>query len=346
MNFYAFSALVALAFTTSVALIVWTKADNKPLGMRFGLVGFSVCLWVLGCFGESFFNYKYAYAFDRILYTGATLAPCLYLHFLLTFTNMINQRKKALLISYLGSFFFLIFNWVPLLRPWFIKEVIMGYDYRSIAVPAKLWYIFMFLYTLCVTYCVFILWKYMKQSAASKRNQVKYFLLAYIILIIGGTLYFTLVFRINVPPIDNFFTIAYGLIMSYAILRYRLWDLRLLFREATRYLISAGLLALVCFGVMLILTRSTRISAIVFGISLIIPLLHSRIYRWITTLRIQSGLVDPKVSKKVHTISDRIKESGLLNIMSSTNFVVLFLKGSNARIKKLIISNVVTPGAK
>ncbi|MCG3204845.1 MAG: Adaptive-response sensory-kinase SasA [Elusimicrobia bacterium] len=265
---------------------------------------------MLGCLGESYFDHKYAYAFDLILYTGACLAPSFYLHFLLTFTNTYQKRKRILFLSYSGSAFFLILNWIPALRPWFIKEVIRGFDYRSIAEPATLWYVFTGLYTACVSYCVFILWQFMQQSKAAKRNQVKYFLLAYFILVTGGTLYFSLVLDINAPPIDNFFTISYGLIMSYAILRYRLWDLRLLFREATKYLLSSGLTGLACFGAILILTGSSRIGVVVFGMCLIVPLIQSRIYEWITTLRIHSGVADPKRIERIRTLSDRIKEAG------------------------------------
>lgn len=310
MNFYAFSASVALIFTTAVGLIVWRKADDRALGMRFGLVSFSICLWVLGCLGESSLPHQYAYLFDLILYTGACLAPSLYLHFLLTFTNSYDLRKKILFLAYAGTAFFLFLNWIPSLRPLFIKEVVRGYDYRSIAVPASLWYVFMGLYTACVSYCVFILWKFMQVSKAAKRNQVKYFLLAYFILVTGGTMYFSLVLNVSVPPIDNFFTISYGLIMSYAILRYRLWDLRLLLRDATKYLLSSGLTGLICFGAILILTGSTRIGLVVFGMCLLVPFIQSKFASWITTLRIHSGVADPKRIERIHTLSDRIKESG------------------------------------
>ena len=139
---------------------------------------------------------------------------------------------------------------------------------------------------------------------------MKYFLLAFMGLCVAGTLYFLLVMNINAPPIDNFFTISYGLLMAFAILRYRLWDLRLLLREATKYLISSGLIGILCFGAILVLTGNSYIGLIVFGLCLFMPFVHSKTYAWITTLRVRSGVEDPKRVDKIKTLADRIKEAG------------------------------------
>src|ERR1700687_4434704 len=91
MNFYASSALVALFFTTIIGTFTWLKAHDRAIGRQFGLVSLSIALWVLGCFGESYASQRWAIIFDVILYAGACVAPTLFLHFLLIFSEKLQH---------------------------------------------------------------------------------------------------------------------------------------------------------------------------------------------------------------------------------------------------------------
>lgn len=246
MNTYATTAFLALIFNTSVGLLVWIKSSDRRLGKYFGLVSLNVSFWILGCLGQSYFKEKYSYMSDVILYTGATLAPTLYLHFLLTFTDSVEKLKKTLRTCYTVSFIFLSLNWIPFARVFFIPKITHRYEYRTIAEPGPLWFVFIILYSICAGYCILLLWRFLKTSTGYKRNQVKYFLFSFLALCIGGTMYFSLVIGINLPPIDNVFTMTYGLIMTYSILRHKLMDFSIVMRWGLAYgLLVSFILAII-----------------------------------------------------------------------------------------------------
>ncbi|MBI1883776.1 MAG: GAF domain-containing protein [Chlamydiae bacterium] len=236
MNIYAITALIALISNTAVGLIVWRKASQANLSRYFGLTSLAISLWVLGCLGQSTFSLKYAKLFDIILYTGAPFAPTLYLHFLLIYTGQREAKKKILLLCHTLAFIFVLLNWVPQLRPWYIADVPQKFIYRSIAEPGVLWYIFSVLYTLCVSYCFYVLFQTVKKATGAKKRQTQYFLTAFTVLATGGTMYFGLVFNINFPPIDNWFTITYGWLMTYAILKHRLMDIQTVIHKTVMWL--------------------------------------------------------------------------------------------------------------
>ena len=226
MNIYAFSALVAFVTTVGIGLAVYLVGKRKPLNRLFGVVISAVSLWVLGCFGESYvISTSSALFWDKLLYTGAPFAPILCVHFALVIAERIKEKKKILTIAYLLSISFVIFNLVPALRPLFIQDVTRKFPFRFIAVPGPLWYFFLVFYGSFSFYGFFELVRKYQKSTGITRNQIKYFLISFMTLFAGGVMYFSLVFNVVTPPIDNLFTIAFGVIMAYAIVTYRLMDI-------------------------------------------------------------------------------------------------------------------------
>jgi len=226
MNIYAFSALVAFVTTVGIGLAVYLVGKRKPLNRLFGVVISAVSLWVLGCFGESYvISTSSALFWDKLLYTGAPFAPILCVHFALAIAERIKEKKKILTVAYLFSISFVIFNLVPALRPLFIQDVTRKFPFRFIAVPGPLWYFFLVFYGSFSFYGFFELVRKYQKSTGITRNQIKYFLISFMTLFAGGVMYFSLVFNVVTPPIDNLFTIAFGVIMAYAIVTYRLMDI-------------------------------------------------------------------------------------------------------------------------
>jgi signal transduction histidine kinase len=244
MNFYAGSAFAAYFFTVIVGIVTWRKASDRQLGKFFGLVSLAVSFWVLGCFGESFASQRYALFFDVLLYCGACFAPVLFLHFVLTFAEQTERYRKFLLFNYAVSTFFVILNIVPAWRHLFILGVPRKFPYRFIADPNTLWYLFAAWYLLPVTVLNVILFKgAFLDYPGPKTKQYRSFVFAASLLAVAGGMYFALVFTLNMPPIDNFFTTAYGLIMSYAILNRQFMDIRLILRDTTVHVVTGVLLA-------------------------------------------------------------------------------------------------------
>jgi len=256
MNFYAASALTALLFTVAISLLVWRKAIDRNLGRLFVFVNIAICAWILGCFGESYAAGRWALASDKVLYTGACFAPVLFLHFALNFSNRLERFRKFLFLNYAVSTTFELINLIPSLRRYFIPFVAHRYFYRYIAEPGFLWYVFSACYLVPVLGLLAILFHgYRTTPSGNKRNQFLYFFIAATILVIGGALYFGLVYSIRVPPVDNFFTIGYGLLMAYAMIKHQLMDIRVAIRKTLIYSVVSAALASIYVGTITLLAH-------------------------------------------------------------------------------------------
>lgn len=292
MNFYAGSALAALIFTASVGVFTWQKSSDRTLGRFYGLVSLAISLWVLGCFGEAFAGQRWALMYDVILYTGACFAPTLFLHFVLYFANAEKRYFKALILNYAASASFVLLNLTIPLRYHFIADVPRKFSYRYIADPNILWYVFAAWYLCPVLLLNYVLYKgYRSATDSHKRNQYLYFLFAASLLAVAGTMYFSLVFTINMPMIDNFFTISYGTVMAYAILHHNLMDIRLVLRDTTVHLATASLLAVAAMLPTLPLSTVHPQMAVTLGILLMAGLM--------------AGAYDP-IRKRLQPAIDRV----------------------------------------
>ncbi len=101
-----------------------------------------------------------------------------------------------------------------------------------------LWFFYAFytIYLLIRTYFV---------SSGIKRDQIKYILIGTIIGYLGGATNYLLWYNIPIPPIGNWSTTFYLGLVAYAIVKYRLMDIRLVLGRTMIYLFSfASVIAL------------------------------------------------------------------------------------------------------
>jgi len=246
MNIYAISSLTGCLINVLIGLFVFLKNPNRSINRLFGLFTVAIFLWLSGCFVQSLTLVKNVALFwDRILYLGVPLAQAVSLHLYLTIIEAKN-KSKIIKFSYLVAVIFAIINLLPFkYRVILIKDVARIYDFRFIAVPAKLWFVLVIFAIFCAYYGIFNVYKALKKSSGIKRNQYKYLLLAYILMVTAGSLYFLLVLNVKTPPIDNFLIVLFGLITAYAIVRHHLMEIEVLIKKTV---VFAGMFAFV-FGV-------------------------------------------------------------------------------------------------
>lgn len=229
MNFYAISALTNGLISTILGIFVVTRNRKDVRYLTYGLFCLSVSVW-------SYFYFTWQLASDeklallccRGLMIGAIFTPIAYLHHLLVSFDLYNRRKKLIIYGYLGGLFFLILGLTPL----FVKDVTQKLNFRFWPNPGIVYHPFLILWACYVIYGLFIIIAEYKKSTGVRKNQVKYILLATLIGWVGGATNYPLWYNIPVLPLGNIFVSAYMLILAYAIIRYRLMDIRLALTRA------------------------------------------------------------------------------------------------------------------
>lgn len=168
---------------------------------------------------------------------GAIFIPVTYLHLVLVLTDLLSSRKLFLIFSYLVFGLFAIINFTDLL----VHGVtpLMGFDYWPIAGQAFIWFLAAwFLYVIYSTGILF--YKYSK-SSGTVHLQIKYILIGMIIGFIGGSTNYFLWYKLPILPVGNILVSVYVGSIAYAIIRYRLMDLRQVGRVILIYFIDSAI---------------------------------------------------------------------------------------------------------
>ena len=186
-----------------------------------------VGIWCFGCYLLLVSQTKIEAVFaSRILQFGSIPIPILQLHFTYHLLQLKRTAKRQafLIVGYVFTFILLISD---LFTPFFLLDVSPNLYFRFFPVAGPLYHIFTIMYFGSSFYWIYLLIKSLPSLSPLKRNQVKYVSIASVIGIIGGGSTFFLIYNIPFPPFPALLIALYPLIISYAILRYRLMDIRL-----------------------------------------------------------------------------------------------------------------------
>ncbi|MHA2219759.1 MAG: histidine kinase N-terminal 7TM domain-containing protein, partial [Candidatus Hodarchaeales archaeon] len=250
MNIFAISGLLITITCLSlfVFLLYVSKKRIHKLWSTFNLV---VALWGVGTFLIAKASSPESALFAwRIALLGALFISVFFYHVVCVFGDF--KRKKLLIYAYSSAIFINILN---LTSGFFLSDwnVIFG----SLYYPAAN----VFLYIMFLNWFVFVIlghyelfWIY-RNSSGYRHLQSIYLLIGFLIGFIGGTFTLLPVFGINIYPFSNFTIPIYVLIVTYAILRHRLLDIRIVFKKSMVYSLSAGLLSGIFVIFVLTMTR-------------------------------------------------------------------------------------------
>ena len=233
MEFYALTALINAITSSILGIFVYSKNKKVIVNKLFGLFCLSVAIWSYSYFvWQISTSEKSALFWSRALMFGAIFIPIFYLHFILAWLNKIKENNKLLIFGYVVFSFFSLTNFTSL----FVREVKPKLNFAFWPNPGPLYFPFLilwFFYTICPIY--FLLKAYPK-STPIKKNQIKYILTGTIIGYLGGATNYFLWYDIPIPPIGNWSAAFYLGIVTYAILKYRLMDIRVALGKVFIYL--------------------------------------------------------------------------------------------------------------
>jgi len=232
-NIYVFASLSAVVSSFAIAAFVYLRAHEAPTAKPF--IFFSVCagLWCLfPTFSSLPFSNSSILILARASYipSGLAIASFLHLAFAITSDERTVLRRWCLGVAYsLGALFGLL-----AFSPWLIVDLIQfAPHFAVIGGPAYHWLVAF--YVLADSYGVMIAIRNLQRSSPAKQNQLRYFVLASVILAFSPGLHFAGFYLGSEPFPHDFLVPVFVGLVGYAIVRHHLLDVTVVIKRSLVY---------------------------------------------------------------------------------------------------------------
>jgi len=238
MNLFALSGLLIGVTSISMAVLMLVIGKER-LHHIWALFCVSVAIWGFGGYMIAITkDIEQAYMWWRLTHIGVIFIPVLFMHFVYEFLQK-NTRPMIPILYALGIFFL----WANLFSNLFIANLRWVFDQFYYDSPPGILYVpFTAFFLGFVIFSHLLLWRALKHTAGLKKLQIQYFLVAMGVSFAGGSLSFLPVYEIDFYPFFNILAFMYTPIITYAILRKQLFDIRVVL---TQFLV--GVIAILLF---------------------------------------------------------------------------------------------------
>jgi len=229
ISFFAFSGFLNFIVSIFLGALVYLKGREKIENKTFALFAFSVAFWSFGYFFWQISTEETSALFwSKFLMAGAIFIPIFYFHFIVSFLNLVEKYKKVLYGGYVLSLFFLISNFTP----YFVRGVEPELFFPFWPKPGIFYPLFLLMFFGFVCYSWYLLIKELKKTEEKiKKQQIKYFLLGTSIGFLCGSTNYFLWYDIPIPPYLNIFVSLYVVLTTFAILKYHLFEIKVILTE-------------------------------------------------------------------------------------------------------------------
>ena len=263
MNIFALSGFINGFSAVIFGLIVFLKTPKKLVNQTFGLMTFALAIWSFGYgFWQLSTDKESALLWVRILSIGSTFIPIFFLHWIFSLLNFHKKKEVVLILGYIITLIFLSFTFTSL----YVKDVSPQLSFPWWPEPGLVYNLYLiFGYLGIIGYAFFELIKAYNKTSGYLREQIKYILVALIIGFGGGATNFPLWYGIPLSPYGNFLIFLYPFILSYAILKYRLMDIRFVLGRGAIY--SLSFIAVVGLASFLMFLNNKFFPAVAYNIS-------------------------------------------------------------------------------
>jgi len=240
LNYFAATALINAALSVFLGLVVYIKNRRENLNKIFGLLCLAVGSWsglyflwiILGT------SHDVALFLGRILNMAAIFIPVTYFHFVALFLGIYKEKRKLIVYGYWLSLLLFISGFSPL----FIKDVAPEASLPWYPKAGPAFVIFALDFSLYIIYSWYLMFKAIgKKDIEGKTTnlQIKYVLFGTLIGFAGGSMNFLPVFGVQIPPYGNGLSFVYVLFIAFAILKYHMFEIRLILTELLVIIIAA-----------------------------------------------------------------------------------------------------------
>lgn len=231
---YNISSLIAGIGSAALGLFVYFKDRKKELNKRFLFMSLPIALWGCSLFlwGISTMP-PIALLWARVLHLGATFIFCTNFHFVAELLGKTKEKRKIILIGYIISIIIAFTAPTNL----FIKGVEDRFWFKLWPVPGAIYPFFLTVFFIYTTYAIYLVFRAFNETKGFIHHQLKYVFLGLMIALLGGATNYPLFYNIRIIPFGNAFVFLYILIYAYAIVKYRLMDIRVAFTRAGIFLV-------------------------------------------------------------------------------------------------------------
>jgi len=223
-NLFAFSAFINAISAVIFGGFVFLKNPKRLANTLFGLMSLSLAIWSFS-YGlwQLSQEKEIALFWVRILSIGSLFIPITFFHWITVMYNL-NKRHRFMIVGgYVLALILLCFSFSPL----FIKDISPQLSFPWWPGAGILYTIYLFVgYIGIIGYSCLLLLKTHRRSTGHTKQQIKYIILAVICGFFGGATNFPLWYKIPMPPYGNLLVALYPLILSYAIIKHRLFDIK------------------------------------------------------------------------------------------------------------------------
>ena len=270
MSIFAFTGLVNGIFALSFGFFLISKSYRDRINQLFFLMTVAIAMWSFGYWQWlSSTDIGLALFWIRFFSIGSLFIPIFYFHWVLELLGQTQNKRRFLYLIYIISVLLIFFSSSSL----FIESVEPKLSFPFWPNPGPLYSFYLvFFYFSMVLYSFILLARSYRKSDESKRGQIFYVILGAIFGFGGGATNFFLWYGIPIPPYGNFLVSLFPFFLGYAIIKHRLFNVRVIAAELLVFslwifllvriflsdvlkdqLIDGGLLVLVIFfGILLI----------------------------------------------------------------------------------------------
>ena len=223
LAFYAFSGLANCITSLFLGILIFVKTPQLKTNRLFAYFCFSVAFWSWFFYvWASTPNKIYAEYYLRTCMVGVFFMPSLFIHFI-CLLGKIKKHPAFFVVNYFLSTIFMLFVYTPLYAYNPGRFLVFPYWLHA----GLFCHLAIIHFCAIVIYSFYLLWRCFKATTGIAHTQILYVFVGTAVGYFCGALDYFAWYQIPIPPFLNIFISFYVITVTYAIVKYRLMDIRL-----------------------------------------------------------------------------------------------------------------------
>ena len=262
MNLFAFSGFL-LGSTCLLLSVLLIRHGTTRVHLTFALQNLAISVWGFGC-GFAGISTQH----DQVLFwwgfahVGAFFVVVFLLHHIL----LINKMKQLFLLTLL----YILAIALPILFFSGLIDIKLKYVFNSFFIPegqGPLYPFYCISWILIAAYTTILLIRAFVMAEKSEKKTMMLYSFAYIFGLWGGATYVFLALGVNIYPYGNFLIPVYCAIITYSILRHKLFDIEVIIKKTLVFASLFTIVFSVFVGVTLFIQRFIGTGAHLLGLA-------------------------------------------------------------------------------
>ena len=258
LSFYTITSFLMFITSGVFGIVVYFRMKEGSLKNAFGLLSLSGAGWSFFYFLWQITRTEWIALMDvKLLMAFATFIPISYLYLSVALLGKEKEYRKLLAIAFAAGFIFLILD---LYTPLVVSNLRPTLFHSAWPKAGSIFSIYLLVWFLEAFYSSFILARGLQKVKDKElNNQIRYTLIGIILAFIGGSTNYFMWYGINIPPVGNIIGPVWVLLVGYAIIKYNLFNIKIIITEIGLYLLNIAIVIDLVFAKTLseILIRGT-----------------------------------------------------------------------------------------